>query len=68
MSSSLLKHLHENATEASRLIDIADRRIYDILMKMTTAENKKYGEALNAALNCLDRAQSLLPKPPKVKE
>ena len=32
------------------------------------AEHKKYGEALNAALNCLERAKVLLPKPMEEKE
>lgn len=36
-----LKHLRENAVEAGRLIDIADRRLYDILLKMTKAENSR---------------------------
>ena len=68
MSSSELKRLYENAVEAGRLIDIADRRLYDILLKMTKAENAKYGEGLNAALNCLERAKVLLPKPMEEKE
>ncbi len=68
MSLTDLKRLHENAIEAGRLIDIADRRICSFFLKMTQAEHKKYGEALNAALNCLERAKVLLPKPMEEKE
>ena len=67
MSSSELKRLYENATEAGRLIDIADRRLYDILLKMTKAENAKYGASINMALNCLNSAQALLPAPKEPK-
>ena len=67
MSLTDLKHLRENATEAGRLIDIADRRLYDILLKMTKAENAKYGASLNMALNCLNSAQAMLPKPEEPK-
>jgi hypothetical protein len=50
MSLTDLKHLRENAVEAGRLIDIADRRLYDILLKMTKAENAKYGASYGCVI------------------
>ena len=63
MSLTDLKHLRERSQEAGRLVDLSNRAIGQVLLKMNRAEFNKYGEQLNRALNLLDSAEKLLPKP-----
>jgi hypothetical protein len=63
MSLTDLNRLRENASEAGRLIDLADRRIYDVLMRLSKSERVKYEQTLNDVLNLMNCAVAKLPKP-----
>jgi len=60
MSLTDLKYLKERTSEAGRLVDLADRILTDVLMKLTASEFKKYGNQINGILNMLQEAEMKL--------
>ena len=60
MSLTDLKHLKERTAEAGRLVDLADRRLTEVLMKLNATELAKYGKQINNILNLLNAAEAKL--------
>jgi len=60
MSLTDLKHIRERTTEAGRMVDLVDRRLSRLLLKLNSTENKKYGSEINEMINLLQQAEAKL--------
>lgn len=57
MSLTDLEHLKKRVDEAGRMIDLADRNLCQVLLKMNRKEFEKYGQQINNILNLLNSAE-----------
>ena len=60
MSLTDLKHIRERTTEAGRMVDLVDRRLSRLLLKLNSTEHKKYGSEINEMINLLQQAEAKL--------
>lgn len=60
MSLTDLKHIRERTTEAGRMVDLVDRRLSRLLLKLNSTEYKKYGSEINEMINLLQQAEAKL--------